>query len=93
MSAILPLHLPDHLHTLFISTVGFSTIHHLVAPEFAKFLIGKKAWDALGTRDRIGWRVFFSFFILCAFVDDLGIAHLRVFFYLGSHACHLLFTR
>ncbi|KAH9980875.1 DUF887-domain-containing protein [Lactifluus volemus] len=56
MSAILPLHLLDHLHTLFISTVGFSAIHHLVAPEFAKFLIGKKAWDALGTRERVGWQ-------------------------------------
>ncbi|KAI0291074.1 DUF887-domain-containing protein [Multifurca ochricompacta] len=56
MAAILPLHLPDHLPTLLISTVGFAAVHHLVAPEFAQFLLGKKAWDALGTRDRVGWQ-------------------------------------
>jgi hypothetical protein len=60
MAAILPLHLPDHLHTLLISTVGFAAIHHLAAPEFAQFLVGKKAWDALGSRERVGWCVFFS---------------------------------
>jgi hypothetical protein len=59
MAAILPLHLPDHLPTLLISTVGFAAIHHLGAPEFARFLLGKKGWDALGSRDRVGWYVFF----------------------------------
>ena len=58
MAAILPLHLPDHLHTLFISTVGFAAVHHLAAPEFARFLLGKKGWDALGSRERVGWCVF-----------------------------------
>ena len=57
MAAILPLHLPDHLHTLLISTVGFVAVHHLAAPEFARFLLGKKAWDALGARERVGWCV------------------------------------
>ncbi|KAH9989938.1 DUF887-domain-containing protein [Russula vinacea] len=56
MAAILPLHLPDHLHTLFISTVGFAAVHHLAAPEFARFLLGKKGWDALGSRERVGWQ-------------------------------------
>ncbi|KAF8489787.1 DUF887-domain-containing protein [Russula emetica] len=56
MAAILPLHLPDHLPTLLISTVGFAAIHHLGAPEFARFLLGKKGWDALGSRDRVGWQ-------------------------------------
>ncbi|KAI9450716.1 DUF887-domain-containing protein [Lactarius psammicola] len=56
MAAILPLRLPDHLHTLLISTVSFAAIHHLAAPEFARFLLGKKAWDALGSRDRVGWQ-------------------------------------
>ncbi|KAH8984057.1 hypothetical protein EDB92DRAFT_2036857 [Lactarius akahatsu] len=55
MAAILPLRLPDHLHTLLISTVGFAAVHHLAAPEFVRFLLGKKAWDALGTRERVGW--------------------------------------
>ncbi|KAI9509608.1 DUF887-domain-containing protein [Russula earlei] len=55
MAAILPLRLPDHLHTFLISTVGFAAIHHLAAPEFARFILGKKAWDALGTRARAGW--------------------------------------
>ena len=59
MAAILPLHLPDHLPTLLISTVGFAAIHHLGAPEFARFLLGKKGWDALGSHDRVGWCVFF----------------------------------
>ena len=58
MAAILPLHLPGHLPTLLISTVGFAAIHHLGAPEFARFLLGKKGWDALGSRDRVGWCVF-----------------------------------
>ena len=58
MAAILPLRLPDHLPTLLISTVGFAAIHHLGAPEFARFLLGKKGWDALGSRDRVGWCVF-----------------------------------
>jgi len=58
MAAILPLHLPDHLPTLLISTVGFAAIHHLGAPEFARFLLGKKGWDALGSRDRVGWCVY-----------------------------------
>lgn len=56
MATIL-LHLPDHLHTLLISTVGFAVAHHLAAPEFARFLLGKKAWDALGVRERVGWCV------------------------------------
>ncbi|KAH8995490.1 DUF887-domain-containing protein [Lactarius akahatsu] len=56
MAAILPLRLPDHLHTLLISTVGFAAVHHLAAPEFVRFLLGKKAWDALGTRERVGWQ-------------------------------------
>jgi hypothetical protein len=68
MAAILPLHLPDHLPTLLISTVGFATIHHLGAPEFARFLIGKKGWDALGSRDRVGWCVFVSPSLLSNFV-------------------------
>ena len=55
MAAILPLHLPNHLPTLLISTVGFAAIHHLGAPEFARFLLGTKGWDALGSRDRVGW--------------------------------------
>jgi hypothetical protein len=59
MAAILPLHLPDHLPTLLISTVGFAAIHHLGAPEFARFLLGKNGWDALGSRERVGWCVFF----------------------------------
>jgi hypothetical protein len=58
MAAILPLHLPDHLPTLLISTVVFAAIHHLGAPEFARFLLGKKGWDALGSHDRVGWCVF-----------------------------------
>jgi len=56
MAAILPLHLPDHLPLLLVSTVGFSAIHHLAAPEFARFLLGKKGWDALGSRERVGWQ-------------------------------------
>ena len=60
MAAILPLHLPGHLSTLLISTVGFAAIHHLGAPEFARFLLGKKGWDALGSRDRVGWCVVVS---------------------------------
>jgi hypothetical protein len=56
MAAILP-RLPDHTHTLFISTVGFAIVHHLAGPEFARFLLGKKAWDALGVRERLGWCV------------------------------------
>jgi hypothetical protein len=56
MASIL-LRLPDHLHTLLISTVGFAIVHHLAAPEFARFLIGKKAWDALAVRERVGWCV------------------------------------
>ncbi|KAI0280522.1 TLC domain-containing protein, partial [Russula aff. rugulosa BPL654] len=48
--------LPGHLPTLLISTVGFAAIHHLGAPEFARFLLGKKGWDALGSRDRVGWQ-------------------------------------
>lgn len=67
MAAILPLHLPDHLSTLFLSTAGFAVIHHLVAPEFVGFLLGKgkKGWDALGSRERVGWCVsfIFSFFL------------------------------
>jgi hypothetical protein len=57
MAAILPLRLPDHLATLLISTTGFAAIHHLAAPEFARFLLGKKAWDALRERERVGWCV------------------------------------
>jgi len=68
MAAILPLHLPDHLPTLLISTVGFAAIHHLGAPEFARFLLGKKGWDALGSRERVGWCVFVSFPHLYSFV-------------------------
>jgi hypothetical protein len=70
MAAILPLHLPDHLPTLLISTVGFAATHHLVAPEFARFILGKKAWDALGSRGRVGWCVpfFFSFFFVVCLV-------------------------
>ncbi|KAH9978315.1 TLC domain-containing protein [Russula compacta] len=56
MAAILPLHLPDHLHTLFISAVSFAAVHHLVAPEFARFLVGTKTWNALRPRDRVGWQ-------------------------------------
>jgi hypothetical protein len=56
-SVLLPLHLPDHLHTLLISTVCFAAVHHLGAPEFAQFLLGKKAWEALGPRVRVGWCV------------------------------------
>jgi hypothetical protein len=59
MAAILPLHLPNHLHTWLISTVGFAAVHHLAAPEFVQFVIGKKAWAALGTRQRVGWCVSF----------------------------------
>jgi hypothetical protein len=66
MAAILPLHLPDHLHTWLISTVGFAAVHHLIAPEFAQFILGKKAWDALGARQRVGWCV--SFFFLRSLV-------------------------
>ncbi|KAF8263047.1 DUF887-domain-containing protein [Lactarius quietus] len=55
MASIL-LRLPDHLHTFLISTVGFAIVHHLAAPEFARFLLGKKDWDALGARDRVGWQ-------------------------------------
>jgi hypothetical protein len=65
MAAILPLQLPDHLHTLLISTIGFAAVHHLIAPEFAQFILGKKAWDALGTRQRVGWCVFLPLFLLC----------------------------
>jgi len=61
MAAILPLRLPDHLHTFLISTVSFAAIHHLAAPEFAQFVLGKKAWNALGTRERAGWSVLFTF--------------------------------
>ena len=57
MASVLPLHLPDHLHTLLISTVCFAALHHLGAPEFAQFLLGKKAWEALGPRVRVGWCV------------------------------------
>lgn len=64
MAAILPLNLPGHLPTLLISTVGFAAIHHLGAPEFARFLLGKKGWDALGSRDRVGWCVFVSSILL-----------------------------
>ncbi|KAI0253546.1 DUF887-domain-containing protein [Lactifluus subvellereus] len=56
MASILPLHLPDYLHTLLISTVCFAAVHHLAAPEFAQFLLGKKAWEALGPRVRVGWQ-------------------------------------
>ena len=56
MASIL-LRLPDHLHTFLISTVGFAVVHHLAAPEFARFLLGKKAWDVLGVRERVGWCV------------------------------------
>jgi len=58
MAAILPLHLPDHLSTLFLSTAGFAVIHHLIAPEFAGFLLGKgkKGWDALSSREHVGWQ-------------------------------------
>jgi hypothetical protein len=56
MTSIL-LRLPDHLHTLLISTVSFAVVHHLAAPEFARFLLGKKAWDALSVRERVGWCV------------------------------------
>ena len=59
MAAILPLHLADHLSTLLVSTAGFAAIHHLIAPEFARFLLGKKGWDALGSRNRVGWCVCF----------------------------------
>ncbi|KAN0129618.1 DUF887 domain containing protein [Lactarius tabidus] len=55
MTSIL-LRLPDHLHTLLISTVSFAVVHHLAAPEFARFLLGKKAWDALSVRERVGWQ-------------------------------------
>ena len=65
MAAILPLHLPDHLPLLLVSTVGFAAIHHLAAPEFARFLLGKKGWDALGSRERVGWCVFRFLFPLC----------------------------
>jgi hypothetical protein len=63
MAAILPLHLPDHLSTLLVSTASFAAIHHLVAPEFARFLLGKKGWDALGSRNRVGWCVSFLFLL------------------------------
>lgn len=64
MAAIL-LRLPDHLHTLFISTVGFAVVHHLAGPEFARFLLGKRAWDALGVRERVGWYVNFRPLYAC----------------------------
>jgi hypothetical protein len=80
-TTILPLHLPDHLPTLLISTVGFAAIHHLVAPEFAQFLIGKKAWDVLGARERVGWCVF-SYrnppFYACCMLMDGGARQSRV---------------
>ena len=64
MAAILPLHLPAHLSTLLVSTAGFAVIHHLIAPEFARFLLGNKGWDALGSRNRVGWCVSFTFLTL-----------------------------
>jgi hypothetical protein len=71
MAAIFPLHLLDHLSTLFLSTAGFAVIHHLVAPEFARFLLGgkggKKGWDTLGSRERVGWCVFLSLSLFILF--------------------------
>ncbi len=72
MAAILPLRLPDHLHTLLISTVGFAAVHHLAAPEFARFLLGKKAWDALGTRERVGWCVVICPLYVCVLMGRAG---------------------
>ncbi|KAI0261345.1 DUF887-domain-containing protein [Gloeopeniophorella convolvens] len=56
MAAVLPSHIHDHLHTIFLSTVGFAVVHHLAAPELVRFVLGKKAWDALSSRDRVGWQ-------------------------------------
>ena len=85
MATILPLHLPDHLHTLLISTVCFAAIHHLAAPEFAQFLLGKKAWEALGPRERVGWCVLAIF----SPTPTVGLSN-RL---LGNHAWHRSSTR
>lgn len=95
MAAILPLHLPDHLSTLFLSTACFAVIHHLIAPEFAGFLLGKgkKGWDALGSRERAGWCVLFIFFFSSYYdMPNWGCFWLDTE-YLGNRAWHRSFTR